>query len=168
VEREQWVTWVEEVLLRAGHPRSSARPTVVAALAEANRPLTVQELEQLIRLRRRVGRATIYHALELLCRHRLAHRIEFSDRQARYLAADDAAGHFLLCRDCGALIAVTLPALEQAIADAAERLGVAIEPRPLVLHGTCAECRKPASPAAIPPPRRMRRPSTRTEAIGRD
>jgi Fe2+ or Zn2+ uptake regulation protein len=164
MRRDRWVAQVEDVLRRAGHRRSSARPAVVRALAEADRPLTVQELEQHIRRSKRVSGPTIYHALELLGRHGLAHRIEIGDGQARYLPADTAA-HFLLCRLCGALITLTIPALEDTITQAAERLGVAIESRPLVLHGICAECQPSAGPWPLARHRDGRLPIT-AEATG--
>jgi Fur family transcriptional regulator, ferric uptake regulator len=148
VDRERWVTRVEETLRRSGHHRSSARPAVVRALAEAAAPLTVLELETRIRLVGRVGRASIYHALELLCRHALAYRLDCGDGQARYLAAhaDGPVRHYLACGRCGAMVELATARLDRAIGREADRLGVAIDARPLVLHGVCAQCR-PVHPA---------------------
>lgn len=91
---------VEIALRRAGHSRSSGRPAVIRALADAQTPLSAPELEQVIRATRRVGRATVYHALELLCRHGLAHRLTISDGPARYLAAGRDA-HFCCATGAG-------------------------------------------------------------------
>jgi Fe2+ or Zn2+ uptake regulation protein len=143
VERQEWIEQVEDTLRRGGHHRSSTRPIVVRALANAADPVSAQELERQIRQSAHIGRASIYQVLELLGRHGLVHRLELGDGQARYLPADasDPERHYLLCRGCGRVVALTLNGLDQTISCEAGRLGVAVEPRPLVLHGVCAQCR---------------------------
>ncbi|MGO9975108.1 MAG: Fur family transcriptional regulator [Solirubrobacteraceae bacterium] len=156
MERQEWIEQVEDTLRRDGHHRSSARPVVVRALANTPDPVTAQELERQIRQSGHIGRASIYQVLELLGRHGLVHRLDLGDGQARYLPADasDPERHYLLCRECGRLVALALDRLDQTISREASRLGVVVDPRPLVLHGVCAECRdaqKPKSGPSTPP-----------------
>ncbi|MGO9751552.1 MAG: Fur family transcriptional regulator [Solirubrobacteraceae bacterium] len=164
VERQEWIEQVEDVLRRGGHHRSSARPVVIRALANTPDPVTAQELERQIRQSGHIGRASIYQVLELLDRHGLVHRLDLGDGQARYLPADasDPERHYLLCRECGRLVALALDRVDQAISREASRLGVEVDPRPLVLHGVCAECRDaqaksgPSTPPATSAARRTR------------
>lgn len=161
VERQEWIEQVEDELRRGGHHRSSTRPVVVRALANARDPVSAQELERQIRQSAHVGRASIYQVLELLRRHGLVHRLELGDGQARYLPADasDTERHYLLCRQCGRLVGLALDGVDQTLSREAGRLGVAVDPRPLVLHGVCAECRDdpPTSGPPTPPATRAAR-----------
>jgi Fe2+ or Zn2+ uptake regulation protein len=149
VSREEWVASVNETLQRAGHLRSSPRERVLRALAHADGPVSAQELEDQLRSANSVSRATIYHALELLDRHELVFRLDLGDGHARYLPADptQTPPHFLLCQRCRSLFALPTVELDSAIQRDALRLGVAINPGPLVLHGLCAPCLA-ASPGA--------------------
>ena len=165
MKRQEWIEQVEDALRRGGYHRSSTRPVVVRALAGAAEPLSAQELERQIRRSGHIGRASVYHALELLDRHGLVHRLELGDGQARYVPADASEPelHYLRCRQCGRLLRLALDGLDQAISREASRLGVAVEPRPLVLHGLCAECRA-AEPGSGPPtpPTSAARPAARS------
>jgi Fur family transcriptional regulator, ferric uptake regulator len=115
---------------------------VVRALASAAAPVSAQDLERQIRRSGHIGRASIYQVLELLGRHGLVHRLDLGDGQARYLPADasEPERHYLLCRQCGRLVTLALDGLDRRISREAGRLGVEVDPRPLVLHGVCAEC----------------------------
>jgi Fur family transcriptional regulator, ferric uptake regulator len=162
VEHQEWIEQVEYALRRDGHHRSSTRPLVIRALASAPDPVSAQELERQIRQSAHVGRSSIYQVLELLDRHGLLHRLELGDGQARYIPADasDPERHYLLCRQCGRLVALALNGVDQTISREASRLGVAVDPRPLVLHGVCAECRderattRPTTPSVTSAARR--------------
>jgi Fe2+ or Zn2+ uptake regulation protein len=154
MERQAWIERVEDALRRGGHHRSATRPVVVRAIAGTREPVSAQELERQIRRSRHIGRASIYQVLELLGRHGLVHRLELGDGQARYLPADasDPVRHYLLCRHCRRLVTLALDGVDRTISSEAGRLGVAVDPRPLVLHGLCAVClgRKPMSEPPAP------------------
>jgi Fe2+ or Zn2+ uptake regulation protein len=45
-----------------------------------------------------------------------------------------------VCEQCGRLVAFDDPALERAIDDLSERLGVRVEHHDVVLHGACEQC----------------------------
>ena len=141
MERRGWIEQVEDALRRSGHHRSSTRPVVVRALASAAEPVSARELEAQIRRSGHIGRASIYQVLEFLGRHGLVHRLDLGDGQARYLPADasEPERHYLLCRKCGRLVTLALPGLDRRISREAGRLGAEVDPRPLVLHGVCAE-----------------------------
>lgn len=143
VERPQWIERVEAALRRGRHHRSSPRPVVIRALAGADDPVSPQELERQIRRSGHIGRASTYQVLELLGRQGLVHRFDRGDGQARYLPADtsETERHYLLCRRCGRLVTLALDGLDRTISREAGRLGVDVDPEPLVLHGVCAACR---------------------------
>lgn len=159
VERQEWIERVDDMLRCGGRRRSSTRSVVVCALATAPGPVSAQELERQIHQSGHIGRASIYQVLDLLRRHGLVHRLELGDGQARYLPADasESERHYLLCCQCRRLAMLALGGLDQTISHEAGRLGVEVDPRPLVLHGVCAECLGgqpksglPALPAADP------------------
>ena len=73
-----------------------------------------------------VGQASIYRALELLERLRLARRVDAGEGVARYEPVDPAAAHHhhLVCDRCGEVAAFEDAELERAIARLADRVDV--------------------------------------------
>ena len=80
--------------------------------------------------------------LDLLVDHGLVERVAVGDGQARFerSEADGEHHHYLVCDQCGKLVAFDDPALERAIDDLSERLGVRVEHHDVVLRGACEQC----------------------------
>ena len=122
-------------------PRAAVLRVVLAAAA----PLTAYDI--LDRLRGSRGRTTpptVYRALGFLTEQGLVHRLE---RRGAYVAchdhADHAHGHraqFLICRACGAVQELEDQLVDQALADAAARLGFSAEATTVEMEGLCAAC----------------------------
>jgi Fur family ferric uptake transcriptional regulator len=138
-----WTAHALDALAGAGYRRGGARQAVVELLGRQNCCLSAQEIfDELRRLRRPVGIASVYRALEALGELRLVKRVEAGDGIARYeqSAADGDHHHHLICRDCGKVEAFTDSRLERAIDRVAGGLGYLVEEHEVVLTGACADC----------------------------
>lgn len=80
--------------------------------------------------------------LDLLVDHGLVERVAVGPGQARFerMHPSGEHHHHLVCDQCGRLVAFDDPALEQAIDDLSERLGVRVEHHDVVLWGACERC----------------------------
>lgn len=128
------------------------RREVLELILAAPGPTGAYEL--LDRLRAKRGAAappTVYRALEFLQEQGLVHKIE---RLAAFVGCLDdhahAHGHahsaqFLICRTCGHVLEIEDPALTQALAEAAKRVGFAVSRATVEAEGVCAACAGPTT-----------------------
>jgi len=93
--------------------------------------------------RRNIGSpASVYRVLRELCALGLLHRRDGRDGVARYEIADhDADHHHLIDEQTGAIRPFTDRHLDQALRDAAKRLGVELTTHEVILHGRQPETR---------------------------
>jgi Fur family ferric uptake transcriptional regulator len=127
-------------LAEASLRRTRPRVAVVAALIEADRPLTQDEITS------RLGdsapnKVTIYRALELLVQEGLVHRAFVRDRTWHFELADNCTKrqchpHFT-CSRCG--LTTCLRDL-QAPSVARRYRGYAIQRQRIELEGLCPDC----------------------------
>jgi Fur family ferric uptake transcriptional regulator len=124
------------VRLQATGERTTAiRERVLAALVEAKRPLSHQELESRLAP---IDRVTLYRVLDWLVAQRIAHRVASADRIGRFaFAAPEHAEHVHFeCRRCSVVmclgevppVAVNMPR------------GYRLETVELTAKGLCARC----------------------------
>ena len=142
-EAQTWTEHVHAALARAGLKRGGARERIVDLLASEPCALSAVEIEDALRARGKpAGRASIYRVLELLVDHGLVERVAVGEGLSRF-ERSEAGGehhHHLVCEQCGKLVAFDDPALERAIDDLSERLGVRVEHHDVVLRGACDQC----------------------------
>lgn len=85
---------------------------------------------------------TVYRALDFLLAHGLIHRIE---RLNAFVGCAHPgaphAGQFLLCTRCGAAAELIDPAIAEAVAAAAGRLGFTAGRQTVEIEGLCPACR---------------------------
>lgn len=140
------ITWAEHALARlgeAGYRRGGARTAVVTALAHHDCAVTALELEEELRQRHlRVGRASVYRALEVLEQLRLVQRIEAARGTAGYERIDPAGHHHhhAICRRCGRMEPFEDRELERAIGQVAAQIPFEIAEHDVVLRGLCQRC----------------------------
>jgi Fur family transcriptional regulator, ferric uptake regulator len=138
-----WVGHAQSTLARSGHRASAPRAAVVGALAELGCSVTAKEIsDHLVEGGQDVGLASIYRALELLERLRLARRVDAGEGVARYepVEPDGAHHHHLVCDRCGEVAAFEDVELEQAIARLARRVPYAVDAHDVTLRGACPAC----------------------------
>lgn len=140
---QTWAANARDTLARSGHHRGGARDVVIDLLAEQSCALSAQEIEDRLRAQgRRVGRASVYRALDLLTDNGLISRFDVGQGIARYEPVHPGGEHHhhLVCERCGRLVAFDDPALERAIDDLGARLGMRVTEHEVLLRGVCTRC----------------------------
>jgi Fur family transcriptional regulator, ferric uptake regulator len=138
-----WSEHVGEVLGRAGLKHGGARQRIIDLLAREPCALSAVEIEDSLRAQGKpTGRASIYRVLDLLVDHGLVERVAVGQGLSRFERTHPGGEHHhhLVCDQCGRLVAFDDPALERAIDDLSERLGVRVEHHDVVLRGACEQC----------------------------
>jgi Fur family ferric uptake transcriptional regulator len=144
IAASSWADHARSVLAHAGHQRGGARDAVIDVLAEQSCALSALEIEERLRgVRRTVGRASVYRAIELLQSHGLILRLDLGDATSRFEIVDPAGGHHhhLVCDSCGSLVPFDDADLERSIDRLSRRLGFSAKGHEVVLRGDCAACR---------------------------
>lgn len=134
---------VEERLRVAGQRYTTKRRQLVEALRRARRPIPIAELVAGTGL----PQSSVYRNLAVLERVGVARRVLTEEAVARFELAEDltAHHHHLVCRACGAVEDVTVPAavereVERVLAAAARRAGFRGVAHRVDLVGTCRTC----------------------------
>lgn len=134
----------DERLRNDGQRYTENRRMLVAALADADRPVTVPEL---LDATDGMAQSSAYRNLAVLEVAGVVRRLVATDDTARYELAEDLTGHHhhLICESCGSIIDIEVPAaLETGVArlasDVAAAHGFRIEHHRLDLVGVCAAC----------------------------
>lgn len=133
-------------MTRVGGEREPDNETLVLeALRATDQHPTAGDLYDAVRLLRpRIGRATVYRALQRLEAAGLAIQVSRDSLGRRYDARVERHDH-CVCSGCGRVLDVALPltvpptAFEQ-LAEIAARCGFAASTFELRLYGRCAEC----------------------------
>ena len=139
--------WAEHALAtleRAGFRRGGARRAVIDALASEGCAVSALELDQGLRdAGRRVGRASVYRALEQLVELGLVHRLDLGTETGRYERTDLGGEHHhhMVCDACGKVLPFEDAALERAVTRVTGGRGFEVQGHEIVLHGSCGACR---------------------------
>lgn len=138
-----WAEHAQRTLRAAGFRRGGARSAVIDALADHDCTVTALELDdELSRRRPRVGRASIYRALEQFEKLGLVRRIEMTRGTAGYerVEPDGHHHHHAICRACGRTASFEDRSLERAIGRISDQVPFEISEHEVVLRGLCERC----------------------------
>jgi len=138
-----WSEHALERLSEAGYKRGGARTAVVETLAGHSCAVTALELEEELRRRDvRVGRASVYRALEVLEELSRVQRFEAARGTASYERIDPSGHHHhhAICRRCGRMEPFEDRDLEQAIGQVAKEVPFEVAEHDVVLRGLCDRC----------------------------
>ena len=121
------------------------REAVLKALWSAERPLGAYDLRARLEQTqsRRLSAPSIYRALDFLCEHGVAARIE--SRNAYVACGHPEHNHacvFLVCEACGDATEIENPKVDQLIREDAKRLGFTVKHRVVEMSGLCAPCQQ--------------------------
>jgi Fe2+ or Zn2+ uptake regulation protein len=137
---------IRAAVAAAGQRMTRQRAAVVAAMLDAHRPLTADELVRGTSL----PQSTVYRNLAELCEAGVAVRVPGPGRIDRFEAAEEYSGqhhHHLVCSHCGAVHDFhPSAALERAIRNelaSIDRGEFVATAHVFDVHGRCADC--PAS-----------------------
>ena len=128
-----------------GHRLTAPRQTIIAALHDAGRYCTAQQLYERLR-GRSVGLASVYRTLELLADLGLASKRAEDGGEASYLYCSPTHHHHVICTGCGVVreIDADFCPAPTVIAAVEAATDFRIEQHTLDFHGRCAACRERA------------------------
>jgi Fe2+ or Zn2+ uptake regulation protein len=137
---------VEELLRSEGQRYTPKRRELVEVLRKVGRPAATQEL---VHGRRGMPQSSVYRNLAVLEQVGAVRRVITEEGVARYELAEDLTTHHhhLVCRSCGAVEDVTIPArlertVERTLAEAAAAADFEGAVHRVDLIGTCRHCRE--------------------------
>jgi Fur family ferric uptake transcriptional regulator len=132
-------------------PVTAQREQVAAVVLEAGGHLSVEDIEQRLRLRGlRIGKATVYRTLDILARSGMISQRDFGEGFRRYERVPGHPHHeHLICLRCGKVVEFTNDRLEKMKAVVAAEYGFTHHHHRLDIYGLCRECQQ--SGASLPP-----------------
>ncbi len=114
----------------------------LAELATSGADFTIDDLWQEMReAEPRLGRATVYRAVEKLANIGLLDRIEFADGTHHYRVCGDNHHHHLTCTQCHLVVEVDICLPLDQFAAIGRITNFDIEGHSLTLFGRCEHCR---------------------------
>ena len=136
--------------ISAGGRRLTPQRVLVArALADARRALSAQELYERLRASHpRLGRATVFRALEAQVQDGMARRLERSGHVSVYVACDGEHHHHLVCERCERVEDLDEKLLQPLLRSVDSRYDFQVDHTALDIYGLCASCRRAARRAA--------------------
>ncbi|MFM8625801.1 MAG: Fur family transcriptional regulator [Actinomycetota bacterium] len=136
---------IERRLAASDQRLTKVRGSVIEALRDAGRPITVEEI---LAATPGLSQSSLYRNLAVFEAAGVAVRIQSADGRARFELSEELAGHHhhLICTRCGAIDDVALPddlerRLDGVLADVAAKSGFAMEHHRLDVVGLCRDCR---------------------------
>ena len=139
-------SWIEDATSRiqeSGRRAGGARSAVIAQLAKETCAVSAENLEDsLVAEGRKVGRASIYRALEALAAVGLVQRVDLGEGGSRWerVGSGPHHHHHLVCRTCGAVVPFEDDNLETALHALGRKYGLTVESHDVTLHGLCPAC----------------------------
>lgn len=121
---------------------SGQRELVLDVFLRTEKHLTAVELYELVRKKYpKIGYATVYRAMKVICAAGLAEEIDFADGAKRF---EHKYGHehhdHLICLKCGRFVEVIKPEIEKLQEKLARKHGFTLKRHKMHLFGVCGEC----------------------------
>ncbi len=123
---------------------TSQRKEILDLFLKMEKHLTTDELYRVVRRRNgRIGYATVYRTLKLICESGLAREVDFGDGGVRFEHKYAHKHHdHLVCTRCGKFIEISSPGIERLQNKLAEKHCFEPAWHKMQIFGTCKECRK--------------------------
>jgi Fur family ferric uptake transcriptional regulator len=134
-----WTELAIQALGGAGFRSGGGRRRVVELLGSEDCALTALEIDRRLP---RVGRATVYRALDQLESLGLVQRVALGAEAAGYERIDPEGRHHhhIVCERCGRVIAFQDERLERAIVALGKRPDFRVSSHEVTLRGECSNC----------------------------
>ena len=118
------------------------RRLILDAFLKAGEHITAEDLYQKVsKVYPRVGLATVYRTLAVLCECGLAERHDFGEGQTRYEHSYGRGHHdHLICQVCGKVTEFHDPMIEDLQKEVSKQAGFKVISHKLEIHGYCKEC----------------------------
>lgn len=122
---------------------SKQREQVLDAFMKAKSHLTIDDLYDAVRKKNpKIGLATVYRAMGVICEAGLAREVDFGDRVKHFERKyRHHHHHHLVCIRCGRITEVTSPELERLQRKLAKRHNFAHTRDTMKIFGICSKCK---------------------------
>ncbi len=125
-----------------GLKHTPQRTTIVDVFFSAKPHLSTEELYDAVRaVDSKIGQATVYRTLKLLCEAGLAKEMNFGDGSARFEPNREHHDH-LICTSCNKTIEFVDDEIERLQIELARKNGFLLTSHRMYLFGICEDCRK--------------------------
>lgn len=126
-----------------GLKNTPQRRLIVETFLETTEHVTTEGLYALVRaIDPKVGQATVYRTLRLLCEAGIARELHFGDGMASYEPAEGDHHDHLICTSCGKNLEVLDETIEELQVKLAAEHGFTLTSHRMYLYGICSECSK--------------------------
>jgi Fur family transcriptional regulator, ferric uptake regulator len=136
----------DEVSQRNTRPRRLIAERLMA-FASCGAGFTTDELWQELRtIEPKLGRATVFRAVEKLVSMGVLDRVEFADGTHHYRVCGETHHHHLTCTQCHRVVEVDICLPQEQLTAIGKQTNFAIEGHGLTLFGRCEDCRRREEP----------------------
>lgn len=133
---------LSEYLKKKGMLYSKQREQILNIFLKTEKHVTIDELYDLVRKEApKIGLATVYRAMKVICSANLAREVDFGDGLKRFEHQYDHQHHdHLVCTRCGRVIEVMSPEIEKLQETLAKQHQFTAETHRMDIFGTCKTC----------------------------
>lgn len=132
---------LNDAIETAGHRLTGPRLAATRLIAAHEGPFTAADLAAAAEARDlRIGRATIFRAIDLLLELEVIERLDLPTGEHAYVACRPAHHHHLVCSGCGRTVDVDDSGLRGVVSEIARRTGFRVDDHRLELFGQCPSC----------------------------
>ena len=133
-----------DYIAQKGLKNTPQRRLIAEVFFKSGKHLTTEELYDVVKnVDDKIGQATVYRTLKLLCDAGLAKGHHFGETTTRYEPIEDDSHHdHLLCNACGKNVEVMDEDIERLQEELARRYGFTLTAHRMLLFGICDDCKK--------------------------
>jgi Fur family ferric uptake transcriptional regulator len=137
-------TVFRQYLKNRGMLHSKQREEILDIFLKTEKHLTIDDLYELVRKKHpKIGLATVYRAMRVICDAGLAREADFGDGVKRFEHEYQHQHHdHLVCLKCGRVIEVLSPKIEHLQERLAKKHNFTPVRHRMVIFGTCRECKR--------------------------
>ncbi len=137
-------TVLRQYLKNNGLLASKQREQVLNVFLKTEKHLTVDDLYELVRKKNpRIGLATVYRAMRVICDAGLAREADFGDGSKRFEHKyKHQHHHHLVCLKCGRVIEVMSPEIEKLQQKLTKKHNFTPVRDTMKIFGTCRKCKR--------------------------
>ena len=131
----------DEVSQRSTRPRRLIAERLVELAVEGEDFTTDDLWQELRQAEPKMGRATVFRAVEKLVDLGILNRIEFADGTHHYRVCDGTHHHHLTCTQCHRVVEIDACLPREQLSAIGKQTNFEIEGHSLALFGRCEQCR---------------------------
>jgi Fur family ferric uptake transcriptional regulator len=137
-------TVLNEYLRKNEMLQSRQRRQILEVFLKTEKHPTINDLYDMVRKKNpKIGLATVYRAMRVICDAGLARETDFEDGTKRFEHEyKHQHHHHLVCTKCGRVIEITSPRLEKLQKNLAKKHNFTVTKDTMKMFGVCEACRR--------------------------